>query len=238
MGTTVRIILEPAPALERGADIGIRWMLVVALLLAVVMSAVSNTQERTHPDEFDHIAAARYYEGNWLPPAVGDLRTLDSYSIYGMSYLNEWDVVYALAGKFAALARPLVHNESYVYQLFNLSLFAILVFLAWRKKEAMLLFSLLVVSAQIWYVFSYFNADAFPLFLSILAAYELASPRSAFNDQSRSLVIRYLRLGVYLGLLVLSKKTFWMFVVFGTLVQQYWKLGGRNALRSMDGSSA
>jgi hypothetical protein len=73
------------------------------------------------------------------------------------------------------------------------------------------------VSAQIWYVFSYFNADAFPLFLSILAAYELTSPRSAFNDQSRSLVLRYLRLGFYLGLLVLSKKTFWMFVIFGAV---------------------
>ncbi|MEJ7670332.1 MAG: hypothetical protein WKH97_16710 [Casimicrobiaceae bacterium] len=189
-------------------------MLLIALMLIVTMAIISNTTSRIHPDEFDHIEAARFYRESWLPPAVGDPRTLDTYSVYGMSYLNEWDVVYILAGKFALLIQPIVQNEIYAFRFFNVCLFLLLVYMAWVRRDEILIFSILLISPQIWYVFSYFNADAFALFLSILAAQELTSSSSAFNDRTRSVVARYLRVGIYVGLIILSKRTFWMFGVF------------------------
>ena len=189
-------------------------MLVVALGLICAMAVVSSTTARVHADELDHVAAARFYETHWLPPPVADPRTLDSYSYSGMSYLNEWDIVYLLAGKFAAVVQRIVGNEVHAYRLFNVLLFSVLVYVAWWKGHATLLLSVLLLSPQIWYVFSYFNADAFAVFLAFLAAYELTSPDSAFNDRARALVARYWRLGLYIGLLVLSKRTFWIFAVF------------------------
>ena len=178
------------------------------------MAIVSDTRSRVHADEFDHVAAARFYAKHWLPPAVADPRTLDSYSYAGMSYLNEWDVVYLLAGKFGALVEPLVHDEVRALRLFNVLLFVLLVLMALRRRDATLAFAIVLVSPQIWYLFSYFNSDAFPLFLSLLAAYELAAAAAALDESAPPRLMRYVRLGVYVGLLILSKKTFWMFAVF------------------------
>ena len=189
-------------------------MLLIALGLIATMAIISNTTYRIHADELDHVAAARFYLDNWLPPAVADPRTLDSYSYGGFSYLNEWDIVYLLAGKFGRLVNPILQNEVYAFRSFNVLLFMCLTCMAWFRRDEILMFSVLLLSPQIWYLFSYFNADAFPIFLSFLAAYELTSSRSAFNDRTRSLAARYLRLGLYIGLIILSKKTFWMFAVF------------------------
>ena len=206
-------------------------MLLAALTFIVTMAFISNASNRIHPDEFDHVAAARFYFDNWLPPPVADPRTLDSYSYAGVSYLNEWDVVYLLAGKFALLTQPFVQSEVYALRCFNLFLFLVLTCLAWTRRDDILTFCILLLSPQIWYIFSYFNADAFPMFLALLAVYELTSPRTAFNDITRAATARYLRLGIYIGLIVLSKKTFWMFGLFAvcyTAIGELWCSGNRD----------
>jgi hypothetical protein len=205
------------PSSFRRFDALQRWfplMLFCALALIAVMAITSNTANRIHPDEFDHISAGRFYREHWLPPAVGDERALDSYSGYGTSYLNEWDIVYLVAGKFAALIQPVVQNDVHAFRFFNVCLFLILACMALRRRDEILLFSVLLLSAQIWYVFSYFNADAFALFICILTGYELTSSRSRFRDWNRCIPARYWRFGLCIALIILSKKTFWMFGVF------------------------
>jgi hypothetical protein len=150
----------------------------IALGLCLTMALISSTAFRLHPDELDHVSAARFYFDNWLPPAAADPRTLDSYSNYGMSYLNEWDIVYLLAGKFAMLIHPLVANEVLELRFFNVFLFMTIAWIALIRREEILVFVVLLTSSQIWYVFSYFNGDAFPMFLSLLTAYEITSNRS------------------------------------------------------------
>ena len=39
----------------------------------------------------------------------------------------------------------------------------------------------MLLAPQIWYIFSYFNGDAFPLFLATLIGYQTAVPDSLFN---------------------------------------------------------
>ncbi len=156
-------------------------MLFFAAALALTMALVSAINDRPEqwsgpPDEYLHRSAARYYIDHWLPPKVGDAATLDSYSRdYGFSYLNETDAVYFFAGKFARLISPLVSNHDIGFRLFNVVLLAVLAYLCAMRPRAYLVFLPLLLSPQIWYIFSYFNGDAFPLFLAMLIAYQVAT---------------------------------------------------------------
>ncbi len=155
-----------------------------------------------------------------------------------MSYLNEWDIVYPLAGKFAALIHLVVSNDAVAFRLFNVGLFLVLALVALFPRNEILAYALLLTSPQIWYTFSYFNGDAFPMFVCFVAAGALVAPTSRFNDQDRSTFARYLPLAVCIGLLVLSKKTFWAFGLFAAYCAawiEYPHDGGTRALAQFAG---
>src|SRR5229473_6407827 len=197
----------------------IATMLFFAAALALTMALVSAINDRPEqwsgpPDEYLHRSAARYYIDHWLPPKVGDAATLDSYSRdYGFSYLNETDAVYFFAGKFARLISPLVSNHDIGFRLFNVVLLAVLAYLCAMRPRAYLVFLPLLLSPQIWYIFSYFNGDAFPLFLAMLIAYQVATADSLFNRYLESPGILRRIAGIFLfgllvALLALSKKNY------------------------------
>jgi hypothetical protein len=201
-------------------------MLAIATLLACVMAVMGPINQRPDlwrgpPDEYGHRSAARYYVDHWLPPKVGDPGTLDSYSRdYGFSYLNDTDPSYFLAGKFAALISPLVPNVDLGFRLFNVLLLGLLAAFCALRPGAWLLFAPLALSPQLWYIFSYFNGDGWPLFLAVLIAYQLAVPSSLFNRYLNAPRVWHgfggaLVLGGLLALLVLSKPNY---LVFAALV--------------------
>ena len=110
-------------------------------------------------------------------------------------------------------------RRSISYRLFNLTLFLAIVFVFVRKVEARHLLIPLSLSAQIWYIFSYFNADAFALAGAQFAAYQVAVRDSAFNSGITSGSYRgwwrgVLVLGLAIGLLLLSKRNFYVFLAF------------------------
>lgn len=198
-------------------------MMVAATLLALVMAVVSAINDRPGlwrgpPDESNHRGAARYYVDHWLPPRVGDPATLGSYSLdYGYSYINDTDLTYLFAGKFAALISPLVPNHELGFRLFNVCLLGALAGFCLARPTAWLLFVPLVISPQVWYIFSYFNSDAFPLFLAILLAGQLVDPASRFNrylDDPRfaGAWTGAVLAGVLVALLFLSKKNYYAFL--------------------------
>ena len=79
---------------------------------------------------------------------------------------------------------------------------------------------LLLLTPQIWYVFSYFNNDALPLFLSLLLADLAFGARAALVAvlseplRARRRCFRSLGSGVLLGLLVLTKSNYLPFLGF------------------------
>jgi hypothetical protein len=200
-------------------------MLVVATLLSLVMAVAAPINDRPElwrgpPDEYGHRAAARYYIDHWLPPRVGDAATLDSYSRdYGFSYVNDTDPAYFLAGKFAALVSPVIRSPDRALRIFNVFLLAVLAGLCLARPAACLVFLPLALSPQIWYVFSYFNGDAWALFVSMLIAHQVAAPDTLFNrylssPPSWSTVLGALWLALLVGLLAISKKNFLCFLSF------------------------
>jgi len=213
-------------------------MLTVAALLAFIMAILAPINDRPDlwrgpPDEHGHRGAARYYVDHWLPPRVGDPATLDSYSRdYGFSYINDPDPVYLLAGRFAALLSPVTSNADRAFRLFNASLLAILAAVCWLRPGAALAFAPIALSPQVWYLFSYFNNDALPLFLATLLAWQVADPESAFNRFLRGTgrgrgwggAVAFV---VLAGLLAISKKNFLAFVALlpALIATRYLGLG-------------
>jgi len=197
--------------------------------LALILSMAAVSYDGGNPDEQAHQQCAAFYTDRWLPAAVDDEAVLKTASGFGVSYLFRTEIAYFLAGKTALLLSYLV-KESYLgLRLFNVLLFSLLVVMAIRRIQGPLLFVLaLVATPQVWYVFSYFNGDAFPLFIALLIAAQVTysdSLSSQFFD-SPCLWDRLsggILLGILIGLMLLSKINYYVYLAFiGLLVS--WRL--------------
>ena len=211
------------------------WLLalLVAWILAATMSYVSAFN--AHPDEIFHARAADYHRDHWLPPKFGDPAVRPSYSGYGMSYVHDREIVYLLAGKWSNIFAPVLGSSDKSYRLFNLTLFAILIAGFAMAKSMRPLFVPLLLSAQVWYIFSYFNGDAFALAVAFLLAYQVSATDSAFNTALSGAgewrtVGGVSLFGLALGLLLLAKENFYIFLPFLVAYVALRELGLRPAL--------
>jgi hypothetical protein len=191
-------------------------LLVGVTLLAAVMAV--STRPGVHPDEGAHGAAAAYYERHWLPPAADSPEVAATCSEYGVSRLNSSEIAYFLIGKFVRLAKSLPRLPSHqLRRLFNVLLLAVLTALACRSAAARLVFLPLLMTPQVWYVFSCCNSDAFALFAVLLAAVQLADQNSRLHrllDGHGADIGGILLLGLLTGALLLIKKNFYFFLFF------------------------
>ena len=195
-------------------------LIYVGCAFGLILAMVFVGGRTCHPDEWGHITSAGYYSDSWLPGAVDDPKVLKTVSGWGLSYLYHLDIVYWLAGKFAALWQGLVYDDYLRVRLFNAILFLILGFIVACKTRSVPLLSLvLVVSPQIWYIFSYFNGDAFPFFVAILIAWQLMDPDSLTNQYLNSVNLRNnmsggALFGILVGMMLLSKMNYYLYVAF------------------------
>jgi len=175
------------------------------------------SKENHHPDEYVHISAVEYYETHWFPPAVESDKIKNTYSSYGFSRLNTKEISYFVAGKFVKFLEIFQLNHIIALRLFNVTLFAILLSFTLKSTSYRLMFIPLLLSPQIWYIFSYINSDAFALFVSILAGWQLVENESAFNrflEQKKIPFLKIFGLGILFALLILIKKTFYFSILF------------------------
>lgn len=192
-------------------------MLPVALILIVSMSALSNYN--THPDESMHWAAINYYQNHWMPPDYKDPAIRHTYSGYGASRLNMGEVYYDVAGKFKRMIDDFHLPDNIQTRLFNNLLFALIVLLAIRNFYARLAAIPLIISPQIWYLFSYANSDCFAIFIAYLLGVQLLDPESSLNLSLRKrfstgILARMVFLGLLLGTMFLLKKNYYFYIAF------------------------
>jgi len=203
------------------------WLLVMAATLWAVVSMAFGSAYNAHPDEKDHIGAGRYYMQYWDPPAVGDPRAAGAYSNYGVSYLNQLDAVYFFAGKFARAVLPLVGQDYLGLRLFNVMLFAWMLWMCWRLKGRWrLAFAPMFLTPQVWYVFCYFNGDALPLALSFATVFLLARLMQAGESGGQSAAGTLWWLAVVLGLLLVSKQNYYVYLAFFGVFCAFLAVGG------------
>ncbi len=188
-----------------------------ALALIVVMAVLS--AYNTHPDERVHIAASRYYQEHSLPPRVGDPAILDTYSPYGVSRLHSGEIYYLLAGKGLHFLNPFKLEPYLALRLLNVLLFCALVLYAFIVPDFRYFFLPLLISPQIWYIFSYTDSEGLSVAVSLLAAWQLAAERSSLNrllrdEPEQRSWLQPLWLGLLFGLLLLQKQNFYFLYVF------------------------
>lgn len=154
----------------------------IFFVLALVMTMAVITKNNRHPDEYVHVAAAQYYRDHIAPPQIGSQAIKDSYSVYGFSRLHSGEISYFVAGKYLQLLEPLHINKYQAARSFNILLLFVLFVLSLKRAEFRIFMLPVLMSPQVWYIFSYFNSDAFALFVSLLMCYLLAHPKSIFHQ--------------------------------------------------------
>lgn len=191
-----------------------------AIIVAALVMAFLTTHN-SHPDEYVHIAAGQYYQNHWLPPAADDPTIRHSFSNYGFSRLNNYEIYYFVAGKIERLISFVIAfpNQVTSARLVNIVFLTVILIMTINSHYARILAIPLLISPQIWYIFSYSNSDSFALFLCFLIAHELVKPDSIFyRTLKRPMVLSNYFFMLYLVLLLavfwLSKKTYFPFIAF------------------------
>jgi len=207
----------------------LRWVPAAMLLVAVVITAIAIVSKfDTHPDEYVHFRAASYYTSHLVPPEVCDPEARYTYSVYGVSRLDNREIAYYVQGRYLNLVDFVPVQDYLKLRFFNIALFLILTLLAFKHVRARYLFLPLLLTPQAWYLFSYYNSDALSLFAVSLLAYQIFVPQS---------MLRQLLIGVrppgyvlwLLGLSLLVAMQYWvklnyMFypILLGMLAVSWW----------------
>lgn len=199
----------------------LKILLIAAIILSALMAMTSDFNR--HPDEVHHLAAAQYYLNHFFPPEIGDPSVKNSYSVFGVSYLNYHWAEYFIAGKFMLLVSPVVQDPLIAGRSFSVFLFAALaIFFIYRStndSREFIIPCFLLITPQIWYVFGYVNNDAFALFISLIAVYQISYSKSLLNkfleaDAFSGKLSGGIWFGVLAGLLLIVKPNYWTFLVF------------------------
>jgi hypothetical protein len=201
-------------------------LLVIGFSLALLMALTTGLN--LHPDEVVHLSAVNYYAQHLLPPPLDSPDAASTFSIYGHSRLSGYEIFYQLAGYFQSLLAHLDVAPLLGARTFSLIIFAAIIATSFRRKYFRPFLLPLLVSAQVWYLYSYTNSDAFALSLVIIVSYLVAYPDSALNhflseDQPSRYGLKLMSLGILLGALLLLKINYYFYILF-LLLYLIWRL--------------
>ena len=217
---------------NKGFDLSIPCIILVTVAAGLIFVIMGTTPFNAHPDEHLHFEAARYYMSYWDPPVVGDARSKDTYSSFGISYLDEPDIVYLFAGKFAEALNSTGLSPFLLTRAFNFGLFiALFLFLLKISFEiGVPFYGILLLSPQIWYIFSYFNGDAFGFFVGTCLILELSR---FIRGPERTMP--QIGMGVWLGMLLLAKRNYYVLlpVVAGVAICHWIFFSGVGKRRAL-----
>lgn len=167
---------KTAPFVEK-IDYVFAFLLAGAFIVALLISLFSNIN--AHPDEYETWKAITYFQSHWALP---DIRNpLVYFCIYGSTRMTELTLYYFFAGKVTALF-AVVHSFAVEFRIFDLLLFAVMIVIAVKhhKDKKSLLF-ILLLTPQLWYIFSYATSDAFDFFIAFIILFQLIKEDSMLN---------------------------------------------------------
>ncbi len=212
---------------EKYADTFFGVMFVIAFAGVLIIAIYSDGN--SHPDENVSLKAAGYFRIHDLPPHVSDPEISDTFSAYGISRVTKEEISYFLTGKFAQFFGLFIKDDVLALRMFNVSLFFVLVILFFKSEKVIKpLFLLLLISPQIWYIFSYVNSDALGFFVSILLINQLVNKKSLFRkflftNKATGFILGSVFMALLIVLQFYSKKNYWLFLVFVAFIL-FWEL--------------
>ncbi|MCX5871546.1 MAG: DUF2142 domain-containing protein [Deltaproteobacteria bacterium] len=199
----------------------------LAIIFILITLMATTSAENTHPDEYVHLDATRYYRNHWLPPHVDSPEIRHTYSVYGFSRLNTDEMSYLLTAKFSNLLTPFHLIEYQALRLFNILLFGIILLFVILRPVARPLALPFLLTPELWYTFSYCNSDAFAIFLYFITCCQVILPDSMLNNLlkkqfSNKYLLNYIFLAVLFSFLLLVKKNYHILMPF-LLFFYLWK---------------
>ncbi|MCI9133885.1 MAG: DUF2142 domain-containing protein [Lachnospiraceae bacterium] len=156
------------------------WICFAGILSAVFLCVYVGLRSPfwLNPDEYDTRSAILYYGTHWAPPDIRSEDVGSSYSVYGMSRHFELNTFYFWAGKLGSLfSDPTLQVRA--FSLLILGIMAVLILKNIRNYTA--LSCVLLLTPQVWYLFSYATSDALDLFVGFLCLYQLIRQESLLN---------------------------------------------------------
>ena len=131
-----------------------------------------------NPDEYEVRTAVRYYFTHWLPPDIRSDEISDAFAVYGTSRHSEFNTFYFLAGRLGQFFRDAAMQSRWL----GMTLFAVMAAMIGKycRKYFCFLF-ILLLTPQVWYIFSYTTSDALDFFMGFLTVYELIREDSLLN---------------------------------------------------------
>lgn len=173
-----------------------------------------------NPDEYHTLSAVNYYFSHFMPPDMRDPEIIDSYAIYGTTRHSEWTVFYFLTAKIGQFfSDPIIR-----VRFFTTVTFCIMAGIALKNiKKNRALFAMLLLTPQVWYLFSYCTSDSLDFFMSFLCMYEVMKKNSLLNRVlEEPFCKKHLLSMALLGLLFVQplwgKPTFYVVLIFIFLV--------------------
>jgi hypothetical protein len=212
----------------------LRWVPIGMLFAATaVMVMASVSKYNSHPDEFSHIANARYYQDHYVPPPVCLEETRNTYSDYGVSRLDKREIAYYIGGRYLQLVAAVPVRDFTKLRYLNVGMFFFLVLIAFRRVKARILFLPLLLTPQAWYLFSYYNSDALSLFVVMLTAYQIFVPKSMLRrlmigERPPAFILWVLCISLIFAMLYWLKLNYTIYVLFiFALGASWWLLNRR-----------
>lgn len=173
-----------------------------------------------NPDEYHTLSAIRYYFSHFMPPSMLDPDIIDTYAIYGTTRHSEWSLFYFLTAKI---------GQFFTDEIIRMRLFTTITFCAMMgivlkniKKNSALLYAVLL-TPQVWYLFSYCTSDSFDFFMSFLCLYELIKEDSMLNQVigkpfCRKHILYTILLGLLFVQILWGKQSFYPVLIFVFLI--------------------
>jgi hypothetical protein len=210
-------------------SLSVRTLLPFAAVTGLILALALLTKFNAHPDEYLHFETARYFINHWWPAALNDPVIAPTFSHYGFSYLQDLDASYFLIGKFMALFQGWLARPEIAARLFNVLLFVLLAVWVARRLGTSLAPFILLISPQIWYVFSYVNGDAWALFVAMLIVIQLADQKSALQSyleskRSSGSFEGALQFALLLAVMIMAKRNYYLFLLFVAFVSAWTTL--------------
>ena len=173
-----------------------------------------------NPDEYEVRAAVRYYKTNWLPPDLRSDEIADAFAVYGTSRHSEFNTFYFWAGKIGQFFKDAALQSRWL----NMGLLAAMAAIVVRycKKYFALLFVLLL-TPQLWFIYSYTTSDALDFFWGFLCIFQLIKEDSTLNQVlegkfSKKQIPGYLLLSLLFVNMFWAKVSFYPILLFTFLI--------------------
>lgn len=197
---------------ETGNPKGTDWLYLGGILGAVVLCIylANRSPFWLNPDEYEAKLVSNYYFDHWMPPDIRSDSIADAFACYGTTRHSEFNTFYFWTGKLGQFFQ----DAAVQCRILNMILFTVMAgIIVKNSKKYFGLLAVVLLTPQLWYIFSYSTSDAMDFFIGFLSIYELIREDSLLNRLLKEPLTKK-KIPGYLLVSLLFVHLFWAKITF------------------------